>query len=372
MNKETLTILLIGNYPNDRQESMQRFARVLYDELTARGIHCHLIRPEPFFGKLQFLSIFIGKYLGYIDKFFVFPFRLKKAVSKLNRPYVVHICDHSNAFYTYLLQSTPHLITCNDLLAIRSALGEFPQNRTHYSGKCLQRLILSGLRKAQKITCISHKTHEDLLRVTQIPSERCSVTYMGLHYPYKAITPKKPNFPFLLHVGGNQWYKNRLGVLNIYHHLCNRMGQKVPHLIMVGKPFCRKIKRYLHQQSETPLIHCLNHVENEELQSLYSSAELLLFPSLEEGFGWPILEALSCGCRVVTSNRAPMTEVGGEAAIYIDPEREEEASKTILQALMETSVQRKKRIEKGLLQSQKFSTQEMVNRYIKLYATIKA
>ena len=65
----------------------------------------------------------------------------------------------------------------------------------------------------------------------------------------------------------------------------------------------------------------LTNVDNETLRALYSAAELLLFPSLEEGFGWPIVEAQACGCRVVTSQKAPMTEAGGDAAFYL-PERE--------------------------------------------------
>ncbi|WP_198660029.1 glycosyltransferase [Acidithiobacillus ferrivorans] len=59
-------------------------------------------------------------------------------------------------------------------------------------------------------------------------------------------------------------------------------------------------------------------VDNENLRALYSGAALLLFPSLQEGFGWPIVEAQACGCLVATTNRAPMTAVGGQGDIYFD------------------------------------------------------
>ena len=66
-----------------------------------------------------------------------------------------------------------------------------------------------------------------------------------------------------------------------------------------------------------PGVETRRAVGNEALAALYSGAELLLFPSLEEGFGWPIIEAQASGCRVVTTGKAPMTEVGGNAAFYL-------------------------------------------------------
>ena len=70
-------------------------------------------------------------------------------------------------------------------------------------------------------------------------------------------------------------------------------------------------------------------VQNEDLRALYSTATALLFPSFQEGFGWPIIEAQACGCPVITSNRTPMTEVGENAAIYINPDSPEEAAREI-------------------------------------------
>ena len=70
---------------------------------------------EPFFGKIKPSASGLGKWLGYIDKFFLFPLDLRQAVEWAD---VVHICDHSNAVYTKYLQNVPHLVTCNDLLAI--------------------------------------------------------------------------------------------------------------------------------------------------------------------------------------------------------------------------------------------------------------
>jgi glycosyltransferase involved in cell wall biosynthesis len=68
------------------------------------------------------------------------------------------------------------------------------------------------------------------------------------------------------------------------------------------------------------------NISSSELMELYCNASALLFPSLEEGFGWPLLEAQACGCLVVTTGRPPMTEIAGDAAIYIDPSEPQKAA----------------------------------------------
>ena len=70
-------VLLIGNYPPDRQQSMQRFALMMLDGLAAAGIPAELIQPQPFFGRFQFAGRFVAKWLAYIDKFVLFPQRLR-------------------------------------------------------------------------------------------------------------------------------------------------------------------------------------------------------------------------------------------------------------------------------------------------------
>jgi len=114
-----MKILLIGNYINDAQESMQRFAEVLKKGLIKEKQEVKLIRPETFFGKIKPSHYGVGKWLGYIDKFVIFPWKLKKEKKWAD---IVHICDHSNSFYVKYLKDVKHLVTCHDLLTIRSAL----------------------------------------------------------------------------------------------------------------------------------------------------------------------------------------------------------------------------------------------------------
>jgi len=115
-------ILLIGNYPLDRQQSMQRFAMMLLAGLKTSGIPAELIQPSAFFGRFRYAGKFVAKWLAYLDKFVLFPRTLAKKLRE--RPALVHICDHSNAMYARASCDVPVVVTCHDLLAVRGALGE--------------------------------------------------------------------------------------------------------------------------------------------------------------------------------------------------------------------------------------------------------
>jgi len=368
-----MNILLVGNYLPDRQESMQRVAHLLEAELQQAGHSVRLLRPDPWLGRLKPGPTGLGKWLGYGDKFLIFPSHLKKALQWAD---LVHVCDHSNAFYTQYLQDIPHVITCNDLLAVRSALGEIPQNPTRWSGRKLQELILSGLSRSQRVICISEQTRQDVLRLTTLAPEAVSVVYLGLNYPYSPLPIATAQaevarlgipaaVPYLLHVGGEHWYKNRFGVLQIFKAVCDKLRstQPLPNLVMAGAALPEESKHWLKEQGLTPQVFEARGVSNETLRALYSAAQALIFPSLQEGFGWPVLEAHACGCPVFTSDRVPMTEVGGEAAFYIHPEDIEASAETIVQTLPQLPGS----VSKNLHNAARFTNQAMVENYLYYY-----
>ena len=89
-------VLLLGNYPPDQQQSMQRFSAMMLRGLTDRGIEAELITPRPILGNLRVPGGFARKWLGYIDKYIFFPFQLHRRARSTSAS-VIHICDHSNA-----------------------------------------------------------------------------------------------------------------------------------------------------------------------------------------------------------------------------------------------------------------------------------
>jgi glycosyltransferase involved in cell wall biosynthesis len=361
---------------NDAQESMQRFAAFMAKGLVQAGHDVRTLRPRGIVGGLKPSGQGLGKWLGYVDKFGVFPAVLKSALAWAQ---VVHICDHSNSFYTKHLKSIPHVVSCHDLLAVRCALGEIPHNQTRWTGVRLQRMIVKGLVKAQHVVCVSEATRKELLRVTGIPEQRVSRVYNALNYPYSRMSqeeavvrisrlPINPGKTFYLHVGGNQWYKNRLGALRIFSVLRKFSLQQNPKMIMVGRPWTTEMRRFVHESGLDDVIFELPGTLNEDLRALYSMATMLLFPSLEEGFGWPIIEAQACGCPVLTSGWPPMTEAGGHAAVYVDPTDPDSAAVTAARALEKLAELR----EASLANAARFGSSEMINGYLSAYERVRS
>jgi glycosyltransferase involved in cell wall biosynthesis len=366
-------VLLLANYLHDRQESMQRFAGLMAKGLTEASHEVRILRPSAFAGQLRSSAQGVGKWLGYVDKFAAFPLALKSAVKWAD---VVHICDHANSVYLKYMTSVPHVVTCHDLLAVRSALGEIPQHRTSWTGRRLQHLILTGLTEAQHVACVSDATRRDLLRISGIPEHRVSRAYNSLNYPYSRMEIDEaesrlrnlyidPAQSFLLHVGGNQWYKNRLGVLRVFCFLSQlKLDLK---LVMVGKPWTVEMRRFVVEHGMSDKTFELTGIDDEDLRALYSTATMMLFPSLQEGFGWPILEAQACGCPVVTSDRSPMDEVGGNAAVYVNPEDPESAALIVKYSLDHLPGMR----EAGTHNAARFSESAMIDTYLSLYDRVR-
>ena len=379
-------VILIGN-SDEFQFSMKLFPEMMLRLLEGKGVPTVLMRPKTFFGKLAPWAGPLEKWLFYIDKFLLFPLQLKSVLRRERGPgVVVHVCDHSNAMYVHCLAGVPHVVTCHDMMPIRSALGEVPQNPTSRTGKIFQRLILQGLKKAQFIVCVSTATQRDLLRIAHYPEPQTRIVFNSLNYPYAPMPAPEARLRvapliggdahFLLHVGGAAWYKNRVGVLTIYAELRRRLrakGTVLPKLVYAGPPLHRELLPFLKQDAEMERdVIGVQGVDNEKLRALYSTAELLLFPSWDEGFGWPIIEAQACGCRVVTTGKPPMTEVGGSAAFFVDPQHPAEAAGTVLSVLEQEPFERLQRVEEGLANAARFKEDLLIGEYIEVYRRLIA
>lgn len=363
-----MKVLLLGNYVPSQQQSMLRFGELMSLLVKAAGHDVRMVQPPPVLSKRAPGESGLGKWLGYFDRFLLFLPRLRREVAWAD---VIQICDQANAVYVPRLGAKPHLVTCHDLLAIRSAFGEVSANPTSRTGRIYQRWILSGLRRAHRVVCVSEQTRRELVAVANLPVERTAVVPNALNYPYSPMAPKEcqdrlrslgasESLRFFLHVGGNQWYKNRAGVVRIFAQLAALPRCAQHHLLMVGKPWTWEIRNLVNEAGLTDRVHELVDVSNEDLRALYSAAEALIFPSLQEGFGWPVVEAQACGCPVFTTNRPPMTEVGGDAAVYFEPEDAAGAAQVIADHLADVAAISKR----GCENAKRFSTEAMSTGYL--------
>ncbi len=370
-------VLLIGNYPLDRQQSMQRFATMMLHGLTTAGIPAEVIAPTPVFGNLLGQENFIGKWLGYVDKFFFFPRQLRRRVA--GQQAIVHICDHSNAMYCGDVANVPVVVTCHDLIAVRSALGEELHCPVSFTGRLLQRWILRSLRRADSVVCVSNATRDDAERLVSRdgPSPKLEIINNGLNYPYRKLAPEDaatrlktiPGLapPFVLHVGSNLPRKNRDAVLRIFARNKDKWNAR---LVFAGDPLTEEQHSLASRLGIAGRVVEIKDAADDLLEALYSCAIAMLYPSLSEGFGWPIIEAQACGCPVVCTDIPPMPETAGSAGLIHDASDEGGFAADLLR--LNDPVERATWSEKGLRNAERFSTAKMISRYIDVYRSLGA
>jgi glycosyltransferase involved in cell wall biosynthesis len=365
-----MKVLLVGNYEFDGSTSMKIWANTLLRELLQLGIEARLIAPKPVLGRLKPSSSGLGKWLGYCDRFLIFPRALRAAASQAD---LVHICDHGGAMYALRLKDKPVLVTCHDMLAVRGALGEVPDMKASPFGGFLQRWICRGVRCADLVACVSQFTFDDVRRVLKADGN-LRVVLNALNYPYRQITTgetdarlaglSKIDRPFILHVGSSQKRKNREGVLRVFATVSQMLDVK---LVLAGEllsPAQAQLARDLRVDDR---VVQLFKPDVKVVEALYNRAIALLFPSRHEGFGWPSIEAQACGCPVVASDIPPLGEAVGRSAVLhsLDDEQGMAAS---IQRLATDSAFREEICRRGLENVRSgFQTARMMEQYVYLY-----
>jgi glycosyltransferase involved in cell wall biosynthesis len=278
--------------------------------------------------------------------------------------------------YAKQVRGVPIVTSCHDLLAVRGALGEQTDCPASLTGKLLQRWIVKGLRAATLIACVSKATLEDARRLVLRGDAKpnLEVISLGLSYPYRKLPAEEARArltrfsllgkgtPFVLHVGSNLRRKNREGVLRIFAR-CQAQWNGL--LVFAGEPLSEALRSLGRQLGIMDRILEVPGATNEILEALYNCATALLFPSRFEGFGWPIIEAQSCGCPVICSDRAPLPEVAGEAGL-IHPAEDEEAFAAEIIRLTDPE-ERARWSEKSLGNAQRFSIEKMTAEFISAY-----
>jgi len=326
--KEPLRIVIFSHPDYLQIRSINRFSQMLHQGLTERGHQVELVKPQPVLHKDK-INPRIGKWLGYLDQYFFFRFKLK-AIKRRNKTNKVLYVFADNALGPWIpvFASQRHIVHCHDFMALRSSLGQIKENPTSFTGKIYQAYIRRGFAKAGNFISVSRKTKDELEDFVERKPVISEVVYNGLSPKFmpkdqvmsRECIGKLCNAMlkdgYIMHIGTNVWYKNKPGVIDIYLQWRKIARNPLP-LVMVGKLDDASLLDKIAGSGLASDIHFLGNVTDEDIAHCYSGASLLLFPSLDEGFGWPIAEAMACGCLVMTTGKAPMTEVGGNAAYYI-------------------------------------------------------
>lgn len=377
--------------PFMKSQSMPRFARMIGGALQARGHEVAYWAPEARAHALLGHTR-LAKWAGYVDQFLIFPLQVKARLLGRPRDTLYVFCDQALGPWVPLVRHLPHVVHAHDLLALRSALGLIPQNPTSATGRLYQRYIRWGFRQAQHFICVSRRTQSDLVEHGQVRPQTSTVVYNGLNHPYKPVPPtqaadllKRCGLPFsergmLLHVGGGQWYKNTAGVISLYARYAARHARPLPLWMVSPHPSSPEVLQALQAVPPQGQVRFFQGIDNAALEAAYSVASAFLFPSLAEGFGWPLIEAQACGCPVITTDDSPMNEIAGPLATYLPvlrpgddllrwADRGADALESVLAVEAgEPLAHRQRRIA----WARQFTTQQAIDSYLDIYQSVLA
>jgi glycosyltransferase involved in cell wall biosynthesis len=286
---------------------------------------------------------------------------------------------HATSFPSPLIRCCPLVVTIHDqaprLDRNRLPFSTGPRGymaRTYYNA-----MNAYAVRYARHIITVSQQARQDILRFhPQLPPEKISVIYHGVSASFKPAEPveqarvrARHGLPhdYFLYVGTVNPGKNLIRVLEAFDTLQKTPGWKHS-LVAVARTDTRYRDFYRFWESFPGKagVHLLDYAEKTDLPALYSGAGALVFPSLHESFGLPVLEAFACGTPVITSSNSGLPEIAGDAALLVNPHSVEEIVAACRRVATDITL-RHALIEKGFRRAREFSWRTCAQQTLDVY-----
>jgi glycosyltransferase involved in cell wall biosynthesis len=279
---------------------------------------------------------------------------------------------HSLHYTMPLSHPLPQVVTLHDLTYF-----VYPQYHILPKRYFFRNFIRLSGRKAERLVAVSESTRQDAIRLAGLAAEKIISAPLGVTAEFQPIRDlqrlqpikEKYRLPsrFILFVGLLEPRKNLITLLHAYRHIYQQIGDV--RLVIVGRQGwkMRQTRQLLDSLALTPYVHFTGYVEQQDLPAIYNLADVFVYPSLYEGFGLPVLEALACGVPVITSEVSSMPEIAGETALYFPP-TDDLALAQVLLELLQDEEQRKALSIAGPKRAARFTWEETARRTRLAYA----
>ncbi len=288
------------------------------------------------------------------------------------------LARRAQAAILHVTYVAPPLLSCPTVVTIHDISYEiFPEFFSPRDRWALAALVPFSARRAARVIAISEHTRRDLVRIYGLPEDKITVTYLAAASQFHPVKPSQVEAvrlkyglgaPYILALGNVQPRKNLGRLMQAFALLCQ--AHSIAHsLVVVGQAqrrasavFCAIREHGLQEK-----VLFTDYVPAEDLPALYGGAELFVMPSLYEGFGLPILEAMACGTAVVCSNASALPEVAGQAALLVDPYSVEGLAGAMSRVLSDEGLRRHLACE-GLERAGQFSWDKTARQTIEVYS----
>jgi glycosyltransferase involved in cell wall biosynthesis len=208
-----------------------------------------------------------------------------------------------------------------------------PGTHTQANVEMAKKFALQVVARADGLIAISENTRADSIRILGLKPERIEVIYPGVAEPFFGASAATRPKPYILFVGTIEPRKNLAVLLDAYEQLPASLREEFD-LIVAGPSGWGDPSTLRRLQSGSPGVHYLGYVPERDLPGLTAGATVFVYPSLYEGFGLPVAQAMAAGAPVITSNLSSLPEVAGDAALLVDPRSAAEIGSALRQVLL--------------------------------------
>lgn len=352
---------------------MRLYAEHLGAALGRHGISITRVRPPNLVPDAWCRrSVAWAKLDTYFGRFAVYPRLVRRLDADL-----VHIVDHGQGYLLAELDPRRTIVTCHDVILLVLAAGRIGGAKIPGIALQVLRISMEFVKRAALVVADSRQTRDDLVELVGIEPNKIVVIHPGLNQPF-APDPERGRAlrsarglgdgPLLLQIG-SQFYKNIPGVLRVLARL--RTSGIDARVVRIGRALAGEERALAERLQVLGSVVELGAFPDEVMPALYNAVDLLLFPSLYEGFGWPPLEAMASGTPVVGSRAGSLDEVVGDAALTADP-ADVDGLASHAGALLGDGDLRARVVARGLAHAARFSWDRTATEMIAAYRTLLA
>jgi glycosyltransferase involved in cell wall biosynthesis len=314
--------------------------------------------------------------LGRVDDYARRWLRQPIAVRRLNAD-VLHLVDDNGPLARWLPPERT-VITRHDMIPLLAYTGAIPYDGPRWY-LWRFRATVADLRRVAAVVCPSEATRRDVIRLGDVDESRVHVIHHGVDARFCPLGPERVarlresigvrSGHLILHVGTGIFYKNVSATLEALHAL--QGSGSATTIAIVGAGLGRRERELCGRLGLDGAVRELGAVDDERLVELYNAADVLLFPSFAEGFGWPVLEAMACGTPVVAADIPALREVGGEAVMYGSPRDPRELADAV-RAIIGSPERAAALGEAGRARAAQFTWDRAIDGYQELYRDVAA
>lgn len=364
-----------------RRSPSASFSMDVYADGLAYGLRA--VRPDwkidEYSPKISAANVGLGGIGNGLHKYYERYWRYPRSLRQVDAD-IFHVIDHTHAYLSRWLDSAdyPNVVTCHDLINLTMPESFVGRARFPKVSMAAWRWGVTGMRDADHTIAVSSYTKQDMITHLDMSPESVTVIPNAVGSSFRVLSDEiiqstreqyglSPDDFCVLNVGSNNVRKN---ILTLIESVADLADAGLPvHFWKAGADFSLPQKQMIQTRNIEHCVTYLGQPEPEALVAIYNAADVLVAPSLYEGFGLTVLEAMACATAVIAANVTSLPEVVGDAAMLVSP-TDKQAITSAIRQLYEQPDLCQTLAQRGLSRAQNFTWEKTAERLAKVYESV--